>query len=360
MDNRLSEPTKRVAWIDISKAIAIYLMVLGPTGVSAGTNIIIHAFHMQVFFILSGYSFNEKKYRQIGLIAKKRFFSLIIPYLIFATVLFFLWNLALYILNRPAEMRPVLNLVSSMLWINTEAAVFGVIQWFLPCMFFSELLLGIICRLSRASALKTSAALLVLSIIAYACPRLLGVRLPWALDCALMAAVFSGVGWLARGLDLNKFAETLKKHLAAAWFAVVLVALIASPLIFINGEVSIRTVLYGNYFLFFLNSFIYSAVVIMLSMLLDSTLGALAPLRFAAWIGRHTLVVLLLNSTAIRFWKVLSEQITAQMSSTQIYAINSFVAFIIMLICVAASAFINRFFPILLGRKNSRNGNPTA
>ena len=51
----------RIGWIDICKAIAIYFMVLGHAGISENVSIVIHSFHMLVFFLLSGYCFDEVK-----------------------------------------------------------------------------------------------------------------------------------------------------------------------------------------------------------------------------------------------------------------------------------------------------------
>ena len=55
INQSMTEPsTKRIAWIDMAKAIAILLMVIGH---EASGNIYtwIFSFHMPLFFILSGY-----------------------------------------------------------------------------------------------------------------------------------------------------------------------------------------------------------------------------------------------------------------------------------------------------------------
>lgn len=130
--------SKRTEWIDICKALAIYCMVLGHVGTAKPVSEFIHVFHMPVFFLLSGYCFNEVKNSNIGQLIAKRFKSLIVPYLVFGTGLFLFWDFLLFILHRRAEMRPLSNLVSSMLWDCASASAFGVIQWFLPCLFLQN------------------------------------------------------------------------------------------------------------------------------------------------------------------------------------------------------------------------------
>lgn len=47
--------SKRENWIDWSKAILIWLMVLGHAGLSGVPREFVYAFHMPAFFIISGY-----------------------------------------------------------------------------------------------------------------------------------------------------------------------------------------------------------------------------------------------------------------------------------------------------------------
>lgn len=145
----MEKVNKRTGWIDICKALAIYCMVLGHTGTSEHISTIIHVFHMPVFFILSGYCFNETKNSDVWSLVKKRFMTLIVPYFFFGIALFAFWDAALFVMHRQAEMRSISNLMTSILWNNANASAFGVIQWFLPCLFFSEIIFAVILKISK-------------------------------------------------------------------------------------------------------------------------------------------------------------------------------------------------------------------
>lgn len=76
---------KRISWIDWSKVIAIYMVLLGhfidkcnSTNVFLGNWI--YSFHMPFFFFISGYLFKVKENRFSDLL-KRIFHSLIIPYI---------------------------------------------------------------------------------------------------------------------------------------------------------------------------------------------------------------------------------------------------------------------------------------
>ena len=84
---------ERITYIDAVKGIAILLMLLGHILIffrnKTGNNhsdllILIYTFHMQVFFILSGILYNEKKWQGniVGFV-RSRFRTLMIPYIFF-------------------------------------------------------------------------------------------------------------------------------------------------------------------------------------------------------------------------------------------------------------------------------------
>ena len=76
---------RRIEWVDLSKFVGIFAMVWGHSGVNESMDIIIHAFHMPLFFFLSGYLYKDR-----GI--KKKAKPLLIPYFVFGIGLFLLWK----------------------------------------------------------------------------------------------------------------------------------------------------------------------------------------------------------------------------------------------------------------------------
>lgn len=105
-----SQSGSRMAWLDIAKGIGIILVVLGHAprdimrqeyfGIDFGFQFI-YSFHMQLFFIVSGYLFciSANKYSW-GKFLKKRVQSLLIPWLIY--------TLLIYVVRYAAEFVPKL------------------------------------------------------------------------------------------------------------------------------------------------------------------------------------------------------------------------------------------------------------
>lgn len=71
---------KRIDYIDILKAIGIILMVMGHISFGTHFYIFIHAFHMPLFFFISGYLYKRKDFKSF-FVGKLK--SLLLPYYIF-------------------------------------------------------------------------------------------------------------------------------------------------------------------------------------------------------------------------------------------------------------------------------------
>lgn len=74
--------SKRLDWIDIAKGIAIILVIVGHTVPNPSPlRHAIFSFHMPVFFILAGYTFRPKPWRELlsGSVSR-----LLVPYVVLA------------------------------------------------------------------------------------------------------------------------------------------------------------------------------------------------------------------------------------------------------------------------------------
>ncbi len=60
-EEMLTKATPRLKWIDLTKFFAIYLMIVAHLGTWPVFDKWIHAFHMPIFFFVSGYWFDEKR-----------------------------------------------------------------------------------------------------------------------------------------------------------------------------------------------------------------------------------------------------------------------------------------------------------
>src|ERR1700691_516230 len=76
--------TKRVSWIDICRGIAIILVLYGHLFNSDNQRYLIYAFHMPLFFFISGLVFKPTAGMPIRSVTIKYIKQLMIPYYLFA------------------------------------------------------------------------------------------------------------------------------------------------------------------------------------------------------------------------------------------------------------------------------------
>ena len=135
--------SSRIDWIDTCKAYAMILVFYGhlwyfklPNNTEISLQIkLIYAFHMPLFFVLSGflYKSNTKEFRTF---IKNKFFTRIIPYVAF-NLLLLICLIPLDILTHEFSWKGFIFTISSL--IRGQPSING-ITWFLICLFTTELI----------------------------------------------------------------------------------------------------------------------------------------------------------------------------------------------------------------------------
>jgi len=155
---------KRTAWMDISKGIAIILMVLGHSSLPVVLTNFIYAFHMPLFFIASGWTTNWQKYTLVGFL-KKRTRSLIIPFLLYSAIILFIH--VVYDWMTPSE------------WLQKGWSD-GYPLWFIPVLFFASIIARCVYTLRNYKNGIPFWFFVILSLFAGIDLSHYHIRLPWA------------------------------------------------------------------------------------------------------------------------------------------------------------------------------------
>ncbi len=184
--NRFSDKSlpARDGSIDCLRAVGIILMVMGHIGFGGSFDKWIHGFHMPMFFLISGYFFRPVDVRRL-LVRRGR--TLLLPYFAFGLIHCFL-----YFAFVKHQFRP--RAFYLLLWENTAHSgipIAGAL-WFLTALFFADLIYAALDRAFSGWLLTGAAALT--AVLGMAAASYLPVRLPWALDAALV-----GVGLFHAG-----------------------------------------------------------------------------------------------------------------------------------------------------------------
>lgn len=146
---------KRIEWIDIAKGISIILVVYGHAGLASipylGT--FFSSFRMPFFFVCSGILFKYSKYPTLKCLIKRRYNSLIKPFIIFSLIV-----LGLHII-QPNYLDYVMKTL-----VNGWG---GYALWFIPILFGTEVLYYMICKVADSSKINVLILIFISAIIGY-------------------------------------------------------------------------------------------------------------------------------------------------------------------------------------------------
>jgi fucose 4-O-acetylase-like acetyltransferase len=335
---------QRLKWIDAARGIAILFVVLGHNSIPRAVGNYIYSFHIPLFFMISGYLFAMKKYREFPRFLRKKAATLLVPYVVFYAVMFIYFVL---IGNRYGE-------TSGMsMWIPVKGFFYSNSDnlqdifrpmWFLTCLFVVEIMFFWIHRFVR-NGFQLALVLIVSSAIGFFSGLYLPFRLPWSMDTAFTAVVFCGVGYLLREND-----DRLQVKRPPARIMLILLFL-AVNLVFsrLNRGVSLLSNNYHNYFYFY----VAAIAGILGYTLIARVIRDFRPLTF---IGKNSLIIFAFHAMVIGLIK-------GFMSKVLNFPMNNFknsllwgvaLTLACMVVLVPVIHVLNRYFPFILGRKKEK------
>lgn len=284
-DATLPSPAPHLDWVDFAKAFGMILVILGHSGgLPWYLYRVIYAFHMPLFFFLSGVLIRDEflvaGFKPYFLRAAKSIFP---AYFFFGLIGYVFWFAVLRQLGVHGE-----NLVP---WYKPMLAIpYGSaakeatglqpsVLWFFTCLFSAQVLLYFLLRLPK-TALQCAGAVILATIGVL----LRGPALPFQLEVAFVA-----VGFLFLGRVFRKYQGAValaRPSLTVAAGAGALGILCA----LLNHSIDMRTSAYGNPALFYVAALCLTGSVVLFA----KRLPARIPL--AARIAASTILIFPLHS----------------------------------------------------------------
>lgn len=181
------EIADRIEWVDVAKGIGIILVILGHT-ITLAYSYPIYAFHMPLFFFLSGLVYKDKK-ESLMFFLKRTTNSLLRPWFIMLTISLFIclliptWRngISLYAVLEDLYTSNTDSFQNSSLWYLV-CYFFVLLFWFWGHQFFSKSV-GFIFLIILALLFLRLKTILMLTGLPYN-------RLPFKMDSAMIAFVF--------------------------------------------------------------------------------------------------------------------------------------------------------------------------
>ncbi len=267
--------SNRVEWIDKTKGMAILLVVLGHISDTKGClQNWIYSFHMPLFFVVSGYlySANESRNTSVGVVKyiKKKAVALIYPYFTYALI-----GIVYQLLRfRYDEVKDAIFKTITLQGYST--------LWFLPTLFFAELLFHICMRLHKKGVLLFS-LVIILSSFFFSYHEMIFFVMIYRIG---VGVVFMSCGYLV--YQLVNFKNFPRMFLIKVLCGIVL--LINVILACKNGFVDLHYAKMNNAFLYWWGAILSSTCIMVIMNNTSSKINIFSV------IGKHTLSIMCISS----------------------------------------------------------------
>ena len=233
----IQKSQKRIGYVDLYRGIGIILMIMAHIGFGSLFDYYIHAFHMPMFFFVSGFFYKSDSPDKFF---KQKIKTLIIPYVFYTFIIYIGWKV---ICGNPDDSLIIIFLymnstpfVAAALWFLTALFIANVIYWLIQTLFNSDIYISIVAFLIALCG----------NIIQYffAKPSI------FAFDAGLVGVGIMHLGFLCR----NRRTRVIEKIMNLNWNEIIIAFVLLSALIFINSKVNMREGKYGIIPLFWINS----------------------------------------------------------------------------------------------------------
>lgn len=336
MESGILKNSMRLVWLDQLKAISMYIVILGHSLLKFkkyGLCKFIYSFHMPLFFMISGFTFNPYKYGGIIDCVKDKLIKLAYPYVMLNLLVIPLW----YINMKTGMIAEdsISTILSGILYSNNSVArAPSNATWFIMTLFLAEIIYYILFYFFRddKSLFLISCILCVVGVIAPLEREVYDA--PFHLDVSLVAQFFYGCGHLLRK-NFNLIKEFFHKNTCFKCIALILTGVLFS---FLNKNVDFSVELYSNFVYTLISSFTVSITLFYLFSRLD------LHFKILSYIGKNTIIILAFHLLVLRvlqafyplfkvdeFYALLSSIIVYILMIPTIWIVNKFFRFTVIM-----------------------------
>lgn len=345
-----SQKISRVEYIDIAKAIAIFLVVLGhPRALEDYGTVerFLYAFHMPLFFMMSGIflkqkaSYNAQSWKSFF---RKNLIGLFVPYIIWASIYmsFSYINVGKVLYGSWSVLRNTQSLSS---------------LWFLPVLFmartYQEAMMHIAWKFKWNERKFSAICAVIFFIVGIIIPHNntgSGIGMPWGFDIAFIASTFMIIGYLERPY-LEKLIEQdilIKLGIAVLSLILLLIGIHFDQYSETYPFMLMANAEYGRPLLCLINGVTGSLMILMIAQLLAQLLKHK---KLLVYIGQSTMGIYLIHKNFLQGLY----NMTIHVASGIPYLIR---AIIISCITIAFSIFLmillSKYIAEILGRPSQK------
>ena len=289
--NHDGEPEKPIKICRFFQRHRYYIDGDGPRRIWGGNDHFVHAFHMPMFFFVSGYFFSYKRGVKNFLISRLK--RLLIPFALYTGAYYFIW--------RVFFDGPRISFFDLFLHMNDSILDPATALWFIEALIISNLIY-LVFQIMSPNMVVLHALVCAVALTGNFLTRFVEAPVVLALDSGMV-----GVGMMHIGYMFRKSESALaRKSLSLRGWQTFVLAAVTTVLIFYNDAVNMRVGNYGFIPLFWLNAVASCIVLWNISKYLEGIKVFEKIYSLIAHVGERSMAFLCLNNFLIlqtfRLW----------------------------------------------------------
>ena len=287
----MAEKKGRIEYIDVAKGIGIILVVLGHLDVKGQiSREIIYSFHVPLFFMLSGMFIGSGEFLKS---LKKNFRTVYIPF--FSAVIFDAVLKLCIMAHQKAVDFKTLAAVTGKVLIGLQNPIINSPLWFLFSLFVIKTVFSAIMLIKRKAVANTVIGVITAAALAF----VIWTSTLDEVNTSLYSQSVAPFIFFSAGYFLKTPVKALEKAFKERRVTFNIIGVAAAgawvPLAIFNGDIDIHNLIFSNLILFFVNAFLGSFCLLILS--LNFSVAKLKPVKrikkALVFYGANTVVILI-------------------------------------------------------------------
>lgn len=332
--------TSRITWVDASKGIGIFLVVIGHTMIDNSYRAEIFSFHMPLFFFLSGYLFSVKKYKNFRGVFLAKCKSLLVPYICFSVISIILSRILIH------QHIDIATFIKTFILSKRNSIYYDDPLWFLTSLFTIEMMYYLLKKYLKNNYLLFA---IVLILAYFSVTRLYVLQgkniLPWSFDQSLYFILYFCLGNLVRERGLLK--NNLKKSKILIGFSFIYIFFYFSSPLYSKLLNSLHVYLHVSMnIVTFLNVVLWALIAISFVIYLSQFVSYINYINF---LGKNSLIIFALHvSLGFNLINRVVGRFLGIISNPDLLGLTFTIGAIVILTPVIL--VINRYFSFILGK----------
>ncbi len=287
---KIESVTNRIEYLDIFRSFGIILMIMGHIGYGKNFGHFIHAFHMPMFFFVSGFLYkkNTKELFSLAEYSKKKAKSLLVPYIIFG-----LFHYCIWLTTHDFSLEPLFHLI----FVNTFDLPIAGGLWFLTALFITEILFFVIDKYIQNMPIKIL-IIVAVALLGNITEVILPVTFPYAIGCSFVGLGLYYIGYIIEQFE-RKIESIGNSVIELPLKYNIILSIVTTFFIFMNGYINMRMGYYANIFLFWLNALFSIVVGLNFAKLFYDKIKGTAISKWLMSIGKNSIIYVCLNEIVL-------------------------------------------------------------